>query len=322
MSKLGRNYKLLIQDRFITTSALGPVSTQSTTALEIDYPLSITFNVQRAIGGIYENTMDIEIYNLSPSSRAKLVKDAFNIDIFPNSNPDGLTNGVPQYRQIWLSAGYGKNILPIFVGTILEAYSKRVGVDMITHIHAVSGAFGMFNSFINQTYGAGTPYQSIVNDIVNRLVKSGSIQEGAIAPVDGTAINGYTAFGDSFDILTEFGQVNIDLNKINILQANNIINTSLGGVNNIYLISSDTGLLGTPVRRETYVDVDMIFEPAIQLAQLIQIQSTTDKRFNGQYKVMGINHKGIISGAVNGELTTTLKLWIGENLINGFSKIK
>ena len=56
MSKLGRNYKLLIQDKFVTTSALGPVYTQSTTALEIDYPLSITFNVQRAIGGVYENT--------------------------------------------------------------------------------------------------------------------------------------------------------------------------------------------------------------------------------------------------------------------------
>ncbi len=301
--KFDRNYKLTIQDN---PNGITPADT----AIEIAYPLTINFEVSRSIGG--ENSLNLQIINLAETTKAKLVKDRFNIQSFGSGG---------QFRQIRLDAGYGQNINTIFVGSILEGYSERVGTEMVTSIYAMSGAFGRYNTFINQSFSANTPSQHIVDYVVNQLVAGGDIKKGAITQIDGTFQTGYSALGDSFNILSEFGvAVFVDLDRINLVKIDEVIKTL--GPNDIFLISSETGLLGTPMRRDTFIEVTMIFEPQINLAQLVEIKSETDPRFNGQYKVMGIKHKGIISGAVNGPLTTTLQLWIGVNLVNGFKQIQ
>ena len=301
--KFGKNYKLTIQNN--------PGTEQSKTALEIDYPLTIEFDINRAIGGVLKNNATIKISNLSLTTRSTIVKDRFNIPI--------LDSGAA-FRLLSLEAGYGKNIYPIFAGNILEAYSQRVGTEAITNIYAVSGAYGIFNANINQTYGANTKRQKVLDDLVNTLVQAGQIEKGAITPIDGEFKTGYTAFGNSFDLITEqFGYVFVDLNKINMLSAGEVLDKLVGG--RAFLINSESGLLGTPERRSTFVEVRMMFEPQIQLGQIVEIQSETDPRFNGQYKVYGINHNGVISGAVDKPTITTLQLWIGNNLINGFKTI-
>jgi hypothetical protein len=67
--------------------------------------------------------------------------------------------------------------------------------------------------------------------------------------------------------------------------------------------------------------IDMIFEPTIRLGSLVQINSTTFKWINAQYKVIGITHKGIFSGTKEGKLITTLKLWIGNLLTQTFTQV-
>ena len=60
----------------------------------------------------------------------------------------------------------------------------------------------------------------------------------------------------------------------------------------------------------------MIFEPRITVGQLVEIESSTASIFDGQFKVIGIHHAGIISGAVAGEARTTLNLFIGALIPN------
>jgi len=95
-------------------------------------------------------------------------------------------------------------------------------------------------------------------------------------------------------------------------------------------INSDTGLLGTPRVQNTYVYVDVLFEPNIVVGQqitLVSTESTSSKHsisggpnssstqantnlfnsnINGQYRVTSVSHKGIISEAINGQCVTTV----------------
>lgn len=331
-AKFNRNFKLTIQSRIAGSVNVNPINQAAARlfpslnlpyasntpvqnypalAIEIKPPFTIEIDVKRSIG-LYENESYIKIYGLKESTRRQLLKDYYNTQDFGSGN---------KYRQVILEAGYQKNIYPIFVGSLIEGYSIRENVDPITFLYSKSGAYGRYNTFINQSYGSGTPYSTIINDTINTLVTNGHIQKGAISPIDGTAETGYLALGDAFNILSEFGSVFVDLDKINFLSLDYVINKSLKA-KDIILITGDTGLIGTPIRRNSYIEVTMMFEPRINLGQLIEINSSTAPYFNGQFKVMGIRHHGIISDTKDGKLQTTLQLYIGNYLLNSFKSVQ
>ncbi len=88
------------------------------------------------------------------------------------------------------------------------------------------------------------------------------------------------------------------------------------------------------MRRGVNLDVQMLFEPSLIIAQLLEIKSAVSPNFNGQYKVIGFNHNCLISKTQAGNRITTANLWIGPllpgadiNLTNnqtqgGFNKVK
>lgn len=321
--KNNRNYRLTIQRSvpvagFSVPAQLGtfkyvaniPQYVDPTTAIQIDYPLTIDFDIYRFIGTA-ANELHIRVINLAEKTYTQIAKDPFNNQYVGNGG---------KFNQIQLQAGYGKNLTMIFVGEILSAYSERIGTETITHIYAVTGAYGRYNTFINQTFEAGTKNTDIINGVIAELEKSGTIKKGAITAVDGIAQTGFKAQGDAFNILARFGPVFVDLGYINILKVNEILG-KFGGAQDIFVIDSDSGLLGTPIRRQTMLEVRVIFQPQVKLGQLVQISSVTDKRYNGQYKVMGIEHKGIISGSINGPLVTTLQLFLGNAYTGTFQTI-
>lgn len=317
-NKINRNYKLSIdlnvrpKDASASTVANQPVEFVPESTLEIEFPLTIEFDISRSIGQ-GANEMNLKIYNLSEKSRALIVKDPYNNQW---ASKDGA------FTRISLQAGYDQNLYPIFIGNLIEAYSERSGVDVITHCRVVTGAFGLFNTFINQSFGANTSNQEIINGIINKLVASGTVQKGAITAVDGVALTGFQAVGDSFQLLTQYGPVFVDLDKINILKINEVLKNTFGKTNQVTLVDSSTGLLGVPLRRDTFIEVHTIFEPSIILGQLVEIVSEIDKRYNGQYKVYGIEHKGVISGSKNAPLITVLRLFIGNQYVKTFQEIQ
>ena len=52
----------------------------------------------------------------------------------------------------------------------------------------------------------------------------------------------------------------------------------------------------------------MIFEPRLQIGQFVEIESKTETIYNGTYKVVGIEHTGMISDAQSGQCKTKVRL--------------
>ena len=77
----------------------------------------------------------------------------------------------------------------------------------------------------------------------------------------------------------------------------------------IETIDASTGLIGTPKKQNTLVECEIIFEPRIQLAQGLELISSTNPQVNGFYKVLECNHSGLMSKTVGGSVTTHLKLY-------------
>ena len=298
--KLGRRFKL-------TTEI------DNVTALEIFDPLTIEFDIARNTASTL-NTASFRIYNLSEKNRNLIFKDRYRVlDI----------NG--KRKSIVMDAGYktalnkDSDLSTIFIGEILESYSYRQGPDIITYINALDGSLAAYNTNTNQTFEAGLGFRDIVKKLISSMKVNG-VEEGKIGEIEGSIKTPAAYNGNVFTLLTKDykDEIFIDLAKINKLGANEYIR-SIGG--KVPLISSATGLLGTPIRQGSTLLVNMLFEPQIKVGHLVNISSSVNKAFDGQYKVLGLKHSGIISGAVSGDCITTLQLFIGDRLLGGLKAV-
>jgi hypothetical protein len=330
MLKWLRNYQLFIEanPNLNNDSASLPLSinNKETTykvgdIIEISYPLTIEFSINKTMSS-GANMMNLRIYNLAEKTRAQLMQDPYNMVDFGSGK---------RYRKVILNAGYGKNIPTLFVGNMTNAYSYRQGVDVITEITAFDGMYGQLNSQTSKTFAAGTAKTTVLDSLYADLIK---VNKGITTDIGSDVLKrGLIADGNTFNIIKEnFGegsfnnngtqssittrQIFIDNEQINLIAWNDYIDTG-----SVYVINSDTGLLGTPIRRETSLECEILFEPSLILAQLVELKSTINKNFNGAYQVWSIRHDCTISGAESGNATTHLQLYIGSHLLNGLRKL-
>ena len=286
MTKFQRNYRLVYTIPPTTTEEKAEVIT-------IEYPLTCEFEITRNTYS-QANTASFRINNLAPETRAKIFQDKYNI-----------------YRYCFVDfyAGYGDQLSLLFTGKVTEAYSKKTGTEIVTEIQAMDN--DIIQSYSMHTFEAGTSKQDVIKTLASDMP---NIQLGAV----GANSNGVLANRLICDDLT-FVAINkvtgnsafIDVGKLNVLGNNEVLKDV-----EIYKITSDTGLLGTPERRDAQVEVNMIFEPKITVGQLVEIESSTASIFDGQFKVIGIKHSGVISGSQSGEARTTVNLFIGALIPN------
>jgi hypothetical protein len=267
-------------------------------AAEIDYPMTIEFNVIRNTFAS-ANTGSFTIYNLGPDRRRQIYHDRYD---------------TLNYRQIILQAGYTsqKNtpLATIFQGNIRSAYSFKRKQDWTTVIEGFDGGFGILNGQASVSLGAGWDVNAAVRQMVGGMpnVSAGTIALPAIQNSRPLSL-----FGNAWDIIRRLTGNNttfIDGEKVNAVAQGTYITPPDG----VPLISSDTGLLGTPRKLGALLEVDMVFEPRIVINQLVQLQSA-ETYYSGQYAVMGITHRGTISGAICGDAITTLSLWSGTEAL-------
>ncbi len=280
MSKFGRTYSLSVQ-------------TQDGTYLTVAPPFTVEFDITRNILSS-ANVSSIRVYNLNANNRSKVRK---------NKNDFG------DLRRVQLRAGYDKNMPVVFEGNITQAWSVREGTNFITQIESFDGGFAYANSVSNIAFPANTTQQTVVETFVRNLSSSG-VQMGALGVFDGPALSRGNAYsGNTTDLLRELtgGRFFIDNQKAYALSDNECLSGPVTTIN------SASGLLGTPVREETIVNFDMLFEPRLVLAQLVNLESANDEEafrlnFNGQWKVVSIKHRGVISEAVAGQAITSVGL--------------
>lgn len=279
MRKWTRNYVLTVQ-----------VDKDAKEYVNITYPLTMSFNIKRSVNAT-ANTATITILNLAESTRRKVFLDNYKF---------------MYYKGIELRAGYGEKIetLPlIFKGNIQSAFSKRKGVDYETTIDALDGGFAYVNATSNRQFGKGTTDRQALKALISDLDKC-FIKPGRLGNFNSIMPRGNTISGSTFDFLKDYSEDNffIDLEKVNCLLYNE------GFEGNIKVIDSSCGLLGSPLREEAFLTFEMIFEPRLQIGQFIELKALTENVFDGTYKVVGIEHSGIISDAQSGQCKTKVSL--------------
>lgn len=263
-------------------------------AVEVDFPMTLEFNVVRNTFAS-ANTGSFTLYNLGIDRRRQIYHDRYD---------------TLNYRQIILQAGYESEqntpLATIFQGNVQSAYSFKRKQDWTTKLECYDGGFGILNGQASVSVAAPWNINSVIKQLIGGMpnVTSGTLSLPNIQSTRPVAL-----FGNSWDIIRRLTGNNttfIDNEKVNAVAQGTYITPPDG----IPLITSDTGLLGTPRKLGALLEVDMIFEPRIVINQLVQLESE-ETYFNGQYAVMGFTHRGTISGRVCGDAITTLSLWSG-----------
>lgn len=288
--KLNRRYRLLINTNEGT--------------IEIKDPLTIEFNITRGISSSLNQGL-FKIYNLSSSTRSKLFQDYFRIK-----------GGNLLYKQIIFQAGYNQ-LSTIFKGNLLQSFSFRKSGDIIQQIEAMDGGYGLANSFTSLTLAKGESYNNVLDKVTADLV---NLEKGVFSTFDKAFNKAVSVLGNTVTelkgLFRDEADIFIDNERLSVLKTNEAV------VGQIALINSESGLLSTPIRRSTYLQVEMVFEPRLTVGQIVEIKSSVNPFYDGQYKIFGITHTGIISGATAGELKTILQLSVGRQLINGLQTIE
>lgn len=266
-------------------------------AIVIEQPLTLQFNVQRnAMSSV--NTGTFQIYNLSEDVRNSIFQDRFSF---------------LEYKKVILEAGYD-DLATVFSGSLFEANSSRQGTDVITNVFARDGGFDTVTTKTFKTIQKGVTYKDLIKNLISDFP---NLTEGSIGEVEGSLLRPAVLDGNTFYLLKTYTgeQIFIDLEKVNVLKNSEVL------TGQVPLISPQTGLLQTPKRDDAYLTVTTLFEPRIIMSQFVELRSDILEQYNGQYKVLGVNHQGIISGAIGGQCTSTFNLLLEGQLFGRFSAV-
>ena len=282
--KFGRNYSLSVEvagGQFLT----------------IGLPYAVEFDIHRDTLAASQ-TASFKILNLAEANRNILWKDQYL---------------VTQFRAIQFRAGYGNFMPMLFNGTVKQAYSEKLEntVNGTTIIEAYDGAFQITNGITSTTIAAGQTAAQTIAQLAATL--PGITGKPIVGSFPVATKRGEVLFGNTWDlILKKSGGLGcIDQGQPKILNLNDTVTGA------IPLISSATGLLGSPARSNAMITFEMVFEPRLTIGQALQLQSTFNPILNGIYKVMGFHHHGRITDSGDASTAkTTVSLWLGTQALN------
>lgn len=298
---------------------------------------TINFTIDR---GIYAsiNKMTIDIYNLEKDTREKIYYD-------------GILHAAVE-KKIVLYAGYSNadfsrfnssvitnnirssiNGLPlVFCGRFTRAYSYRQGADFITHIEAFD--LPQKNEVkINTEFNVGLTQKEVMSFLANKL----DLDENNIC-ID-PDFKFKIARKKTFNNMTSWEAVQTIVNSVNDqIKRNNGDNAPLFRLyydypnlailrddhyfeNEYVYISSETGLLSTPIRESAKITFKTLFEPTFRAGGYVKLNSrTTQSGINGILKIVGFKHSGTISPVVSGKLTTDFTCFLGIDKLSPVKK--
>lgn len=244
--------------------------------------LRVRFQLTKTLLG-YPTRGKLEVYNLSEDNLARISQRLTNVRI---------------------EAGYVDLFSEIFTSSIMNYYKSRMGTDSVFVMILAGEAQAWQNSTFSRTYEAGVLPSTILRDvagsfedvIVGTLLES-SDWEAKLSSV--THSGGVKAILDkmakdyNFDWAIHDGQLDI-IPRDMVLEDKPV-----------YVITPETGLIGSPTLTELGADFRILLNPDIMLGRRIQmsteyvqlgqaglefrkVRNTAD----GFYKVMDIRYMG------------------------------
>ena len=194
-----------------------------------------------------------------------------------------------------------------FSGIITEAntYRDSGSTDVVTEIMSDDRALEM--GLTEDIIRAGSDLKQTLIE----LIKKGGYERTNISNFTGQIprqwlINSNDSAFSIIDKLTG-GLAFTDLKTLNVLKAEDTTGDRFQYIE----LDSNSGLLGTPRRTWGQLNADIIFSPEIKLAMRVRIDSEIDPRWNGEYKTLGLQHRGSIGAGSLNRVTTNITLLSG-----------
>ena len=282
-------------------------------------PFTIDFNVFRFPYSENACEADIRVYNLSEKTRFKIQK---------------LRQLSVPFRVVELRAGVKKSDsqqLPILAkGYLLKAYSEKARTDVVTNFHIMGNsdmltmAEAARNEFLPVLTAQGTKEDFL--EAVQKNLPEGKVGKGKGAKSD---LKGLPSPDRKVTVTGELlGFVNTFVPEESKLVVDNLeaffykdSDFRVGGLNEP--IDVDHGLMSAPIIEENRIMITMMFEPRYIMLQQVKLVSFTYPGYfeKGLFKIIGIEHTGMISGAVNGQVITKLTLLMDNGTFESISSL-
>lgn len=275
--KFGRSYRIVIDPK------------DGGDPIVIGLPLTVRFWIKRNTMASL-NYLSVDIYNLGRDLRDRIFQDRFEV----------------RDRTITFEGGYD-SLTVVFSGIIFEAGSAREGNNIITRIEARDGNFDVGSTQTYQAIEKGKTVKDVIEFLIGEFP---TLERGEVGDFPEVLQRPVTLNGNTYDLLKKYsdGSVFIDNNRIFVLKNDEAIE------GDIPVIDKSTGLLETPRRDDGFLSISTLFEPRITVGQVVDLESVIEPVYNGQYKVVGIMHQGIISEAVSGKCVSVFDLYVGNSL--------
>jgi hypothetical protein len=302
--------------------------------LEVKFPYTIDFTCENNIFSSV-NSANFKIYNLDKETRQTIYKDMYDtlnfrrvefrikyLNLYQNESYINNTNNINRNYNVY-SQNYNINDYSlIWAGNIRQCFSYRNKTEMITEISAYDGDFATENGFSNFSFVGGTDNLTLFKTFLNNLPNSDGMQ---ISPTfaNGRLQKGRSFIGNTSSILRGITGNNFYFNN-NIAECLplNEYFIDINTINNIYTLSSETGLIEAPQRENASIVVKSLFAPELTLGEVINLQSEINPFMNGVRKIVGLHHSGTISGAICGNAETKIHVWYGAEVLKSIQGIK
>lgn len=246
--------------------------------------LRIVFNVKKSMKG---NTCNVDIYNLSESTRNKI-----------NEIDD----------IIVIEAGYVDEDVEkvIFIGDISRITKERDGPNIITKIEANDGEKTLREKKISTSYASGISANEILKDLMNNLGLPKKISNRLLSKLNLKSkqfANGFAFAGQTKDvidkIINKLGyEWSVQNGEIKVVEKDEVDDSE------VVLLSPTTGLVGSPKRRDdienaankdkkkTGWDVTALLQPTVEPTGRISIESELIENKETIFRIETVQHKG------------------------------
>lgn len=223
--------------------------------------LRISFEITKSVLS-YPNLARLEIYNLSDETISYLQR---------------------KFTKVVIEAGYEGNIKLLFTGDIRNVFHTKVGPDRMTTIYAGDGEQDWQNSTFNRTFINSVSISSVIQEVLSSFSNL-TIRSLEGIPDVADKIRGISLSGSSKDIMNDFAEeYNLDWS----IQDGEIIVTpralAMSGEEAV-LITSATGMVGSPTLTEIGADVTCLLNPDLLPNRAFKIESVnTDVQIGNLY---------------------------------------
>ena len=233
----------------------------------------------------YKRSYELTI--TSPDGTSKIITDLrINFEItksilsFPNLcrltiyNPNSETISLlsRKFSKISLNAGYEGNMRLLFKGEVRNVFRARQQPDSTVTVYAGDGEKDWQNSTINKTFSESVSVKSAIDEVL-KTFKNTSIGVIEGLPSSSDKLRGQTLSGSSKDVLDEFAKEygfnwSIQDGEINIVPEESVLESD-----DAVVISSATGMMGSPTITEIGADVTCLLNPRLLPNKAFKIES-------------------------------------------------